>query len=435
MRLLHQSKPPFNRTFLDHRDRVELGYETGTMEQQQQNSADDIHTERFIINMLLSDSQLSLDSLKRIEETLRQKRIEVELNDSQMRALLLHDFLEMMIEKRDQTSASTPKARVQNKRRRKRRPPQLKWKFKKLKHSSNSTSTFASEANGNNSTQNSDHQSTRDQANIATKLIPATNSPRVELGLVLSNNVRREPSPGSLTSDGIGAEGEGKLKKGNAEHNVNEILPSESSLSNGRTIGTVKGGGKRLLSALFPGRRKGRLGLSFSEPRLNFDVELPKNGFGSVEVDDENIVGNGGQCEDHQQSFGERNRLCEGTSDAHKARSHFAGALQKVREKLHVHSAPISNEISPSSSLHRSNTTPIPFSMRDSNDKNLVTNKNERADVRQQPIEGKVLAKLRKQAKIMDIVVRKSHGNSGKNRKSDGQRLLISEDGYCSGLE
>uniref|UniRef100_A0A183BMC8 Transcriptional regulator n=1 Tax=Globodera pallida TaxID=36090 RepID=A0A183BMC8_GLOPA len=77
MRLLHQSKPPFNQTFLDHRDRVELGSETGTMEQQQQNSADDIHTERFIINMLLSDSQLSLDSLKRIEETLRQKRIEL----------------------------------------------------------------------------------------------------------------------------------------------------------------------------------------------------------------------------------------------------------------------------------------------------------------------------------------------------------------------
>ncbi|KAI3421205.1 hypothetical protein GPALN_014833 [Globodera pallida] len=71
-------KPPFNRTFLDHRDRVELGSETGTMEQQQQNSADDIHTERFIINMLLLDSQLSLDSLKRIEETLRQKRVKVE---------------------------------------------------------------------------------------------------------------------------------------------------------------------------------------------------------------------------------------------------------------------------------------------------------------------------------------------------------------------
>uniref|UniRef100_A0A914HAQ8 Uncharacterized protein n=1 Tax=Globodera rostochiensis TaxID=31243 RepID=A0A914HAQ8_GLORO len=278
--------------------------------------------------------------------------------------------------------------------------------FKKLKHSSNSTNIFASEANGNNSTQNGGHQSTRDRANIATKLIPATNSPRVELGLVLSNNVDREPSPGSLTADGIGTEGEGKLKKGNAEHNVNEILPSESSLSNGRTIGTVKGGGKRLLSALFPGRRKGRLGISFSEPRLNFDVELPKNGFGFVEVDDENIVGNGGQCEDHQQSFGERNRLCEGTSDdAHKGRSHFAGAIQKVREKLHVRSAPISNKISASSSLHRSNTTPIPFSMRDSNDRNFVTNKKERADVLQQPIEGKVLAKLRKQAKIMDIVM------------------------------
>uniref|UniRef100_A0A914IAJ2 RING-type domain-containing protein n=1 Tax=Globodera rostochiensis TaxID=31243 RepID=A0A914IAJ2_GLORO len=102
--LEQQSKPPFGRTFLDHRDRVELGSETGTIEQQQQQiSADDIHTERFIINMLLSDSHLSLDSLKRIEETLRQKRVEVELNDSQMRALLLHDFLEMMIEKRDQT--------------------------------------------------------------------------------------------------------------------------------------------------------------------------------------------------------------------------------------------------------------------------------------------------------------------------------------------
>ncbi|KAL3098460.1 hypothetical protein niasHS_000011 [Heterodera schachtii] len=65
--------------------------------------ADTAQTERSIINMILSDRQLPLDSLRRIEEKLRQKRAEMELNDTRMSALLLHNFLELMIEKRDQT--------------------------------------------------------------------------------------------------------------------------------------------------------------------------------------------------------------------------------------------------------------------------------------------------------------------------------------------
>lgn len=67
---------------------------------------------------------------------------------------------------------------------------------------------------------------------------------------------------------------------------------------------------------------------------------------------------------------------------------------------------------------------------------------------------GPVLTKLRKQvliemnfrdltfnflhcqAKIMDIMVRKSHGNSGANRKSDAQCLLLSsEEDYGSGMD
>ncbi|KAL3112765.1 hypothetical protein niasHT_019739 [Heterodera trifolii] len=315
------------------------------------------------------------------------------------------------------------------------RPGNGNVQFKKLRHTSNSASIFASdEATG-------DKQHNDETTNNG--MMPATNSPRVELGLVLSNNSAEMRHGQNSATEGNGkANGTGKQNKSFMEEKANGNGPSSevTALSKGKSNGTAKGGGKRFLSALLPGKRKGRLGLSVSEPRLNFDIEPYKNDFEPTEIEGgENAKG--GRIADHQQNFGERNRLCDGISDgSRKSRPNFAGALQKVREKLNVRPSSNSHRSSAfSPPMNRSNTTPTPFSsMRTpTHDKNIVRNTEERTatDVRQQQQEGAMLAKLRKQAKIMDIVGRKSNGNAGKNRKSDGQRLLLSEDGYCSGLE
>ena len=53
------------------------------------------------ILQLIQEQPLNLNALHRISEALKKRKLELELNDQQVRNVLLHDFLDRMIDKRE----------------------------------------------------------------------------------------------------------------------------------------------------------------------------------------------------------------------------------------------------------------------------------------------------------------------------------------------
>jgi hypothetical protein len=53
------------------------------------------------ILQMIQAQPLNLESVHRLLDTLKRRQLELELNDQQIRNVLLHDFLERMIEKRE----------------------------------------------------------------------------------------------------------------------------------------------------------------------------------------------------------------------------------------------------------------------------------------------------------------------------------------------
>ena len=53
------------------------------------------------ILQLIQEQPLNLNALHRISEALKKRQLELELNDQQVRNVLLHDFLDRMIDKRE----------------------------------------------------------------------------------------------------------------------------------------------------------------------------------------------------------------------------------------------------------------------------------------------------------------------------------------------
>lgn len=56
------------------------------------------------ILQMIQEQPLNLNALHRISEALKKRQLELELNDQQVRNVLLHDFLDRMIDKRESSA-------------------------------------------------------------------------------------------------------------------------------------------------------------------------------------------------------------------------------------------------------------------------------------------------------------------------------------------